>query len=99
MFRMPRMRLVLCAVTLLTLLVVPMAGARTVVSPSIHPADGGWIGGVLSWAQNLVGLRHPGHHGHSGPQSPPNQKDTTSTNTPQGGGCVDPFGRPRPLCA
>jgi hypothetical protein len=77
----------------------PMAGARTVGSSSIHPADGGWIGGVLSWAQNLVGLRHAGHHGHSGTQAPPNQKEETTTNSAQGGGCIDPTGRPRPLCA
>jgi hypothetical protein len=97
MSRMPRIRLVLVAAALLALLVAPMAGARTMGSRSIHPADGDWIGGVLSWAQGLVGLRHAGHHGRSGTQAPPNQKEEPSSA--QGGGCVDPFGHPRPLCA
>lgn len=96
MSRMPRVRLVLVAAALLALLIVPMAGARTPGSQSIHPAESNWIGGVLSWAQNLVGLRQAVHHGRSGPKSPLNQKDTSSTNVSQGGGCVDPFGRPRP---
>ncbi len=98
MSRMPRMRLVLVAAALLALLVVPMAGARTVGSPSIHPAAGGWLGATLRWVEDLTGLRHPGHpNGQSGRQTPPNQKETV--NTTQGGGCVDPFGRPRPLCS
>ncbi|HTG33102.1 MAG TPA: hypothetical protein VLB76_09240 [Thermoanaerobaculia bacterium] len=93
---MPRVRLVLAVTALLTLLIVPMAGARTVGSPSIHPADGDWIGGVLSWAQNLVGLHRPGHaHGQSGRQTP-NQKTDSTINAVQSGGCIDPLGRPRP---
>ena len=96
MSRMPRVRLVLVVTALLALLIVPIAGARTVGSPSIHPAGSDWIGGVLSWAQNLVGLRQAGHHGRSGPQSPLNQKETTTTNVVQGGGCISPDGRPRP---
>jgi hypothetical protein len=96
MSRMPRVRLVLVAAALLALLVAPMAGARTPGSPSIHPADSDWIGGVLSWAQNLVGLRQAGHHGRSGPQSPLNQKETSTINAVQSGGCIDPLGRPRP---
>jgi hypothetical protein len=98
MSRMPRIRLVFVAAALLALLVVPMAGARTPGSQSIHPIGSDWIGSVLSWAQDLVGLRHAGHHGHSGAQPPLNQKDG-SLNTPQGGGCVTPDGRPKPLCA
>jgi hypothetical protein len=100
MTRMPRVRLVLVAAALLALLVAPMAGARTVGSASIHPAASDWIGDVLSWAQNLVGLRHTGHHGRSGTQAPPNQKDTTTPtpSSPLGGGCVTPDGRPKPLC-
>jgi Spy/CpxP family protein refolding chaperone len=95
MSRMPRIRLVLVAAALLALLVVPMAGARPVSSPSLHSVDGGWLGATLRWAADLAGLRHPGHsNGQSGRQTLPNQKETL--NTTQGGGCVDPFGRPRP---
>ena len=96
MSRMPRVRLVLVVTALLALLIVPMASARTIGSASVRPADSDWIGGVLNWAQNLVGLRQAGHHGHSGPQSPLNQKETSTTNTTQGGGCISPDGRPRP---
>ena len=95
MSRMPRMRLILAAVALLTLLAVPMAGARTMSSPSLHSGDGGWLGATLRWVEDLAGLRHPGHpNGKPGRQTPPNQKDTL--NTTQGGSCIDPMGRPRP---
>jgi hypothetical protein len=97
MSRMPRVRLVLVVTALLALLIVPMAGARAVGSASVRPADSDWIGGVLSWAQNLVGIRHAGHpHGQSGRQTPPNQKEEASSNAAQGGGCISPDGRPRP---
>lgn len=96
MSRMPRVRLILVATALLALLVAPMAGALTLDSQSIHPAGGSWIGGVLSWAQNLVGLHRPGHpHGQSGRQTP-NQKADSTINATQSGGCIDPLGRPRP---
>jgi hypothetical protein len=101
MFRMPRIRLVLGAAALLTLLAAPMAGARTVGSAPVLLAGGDWVGAALSWAQNLAGIRHAGHHGRSGNQAPPNQKDGTTTPPPastQGGGCITPDGRPRPLC-
>ena len=98
MSRMPRMRLVLAAVALLTRLAVPMAGARPVSAPSLHSVDGGWLGATLRWVEDLTGLRHPGHpNGKPGRQAPQNQKETL--NSTQGGGCVDPFGRPRPLCS
>ena len=96
MSRMPRVRLVLVVTALLALLIVPMAGARTVGSASVRPAASDWVGGVLSWVQTLVGLRQAGHHGRSGPQSPLNQKETSTTNVVQGGGCISPDGRPRP---
>ncbi len=100
MSRMPRIRLVFVALVLLTLLAVPMAGARTVGSAPARPAGSGWVDGVLSWAQNLVGIRHGGHQGRSGNQAPLNRKDGTTPppNSTQGGGCIDPTGRPRPLC-
>lgn len=96
MSRMPRVRLILVVAALFALLAVPMASARTEGSRSIHPA-GDWIGGVLSWAESLVGLRQSHRpHRQSGP-SVPNQKEET-VNVVQGGGCVTPDGRPRPLC-
>jgi hypothetical protein len=96
MSRMPRMRLVLVAVALLTLLAVPMAGARTMSSPSLHSGDGGWLGATLRWVEDLTGLRHPGHpHGQSGRQTPPNQTEETIKSA-QGGGCISPDGRPQP---
>ena len=100
MFRMPRIRLVFVVTALLALLAVPMAGARTLGSASARPVDSDWVGGVLSWAQNLVGIHHAGRHGRSGSQAPLNQKDgtTTTPTSTQGGGCVTPDGRPRPLC-
>jgi len=93
---MPRVRLILVVTALLALLIVPMAGARTAGSASVRPADSDWIGGIVSWAQNLVGLRQTDHHGRSGPQSSLTQKETTTTNVVQGGGCISPDGRPRP---
>jgi hypothetical protein len=94
MSRMPRIPLVLVVTALLALLVVPMASARPVSSPSLHSADGGWLDATLRWVEDLAGLRHPGHHGRSGTQAQPNQKETT--NATQGGSCIDPMGRPRP---
>jgi hypothetical protein len=96
MSRIPRVRLILVVTALLALLIVPMAGARTAGSASVRPADSDWIGGVLSWVQTLVGLRQTDHHSRSGPQSPLNQKETSTINTTQGGGCISPDGRPRP---
>ena len=49
MIRMPRVRLSLVLAALVILLVVPMAGARTLGAPSIHSADGGWLGAALTW--------------------------------------------------
>ena len=98
MARMPRMRLVLVVTALLALLIVPMASARPVSSPSLHSVDG-WFGTALRWVEDLAGLRHAGHHGRSGNQASLNQKDgTPPPNSPQGGGCITPDGRPRPLC-
>jgi hypothetical protein len=91
MIRIPRVRLVLVLAALLALLVVPMTGARTLSSPSLHSADGGWLGAALRWVDDVFAP----HHGHIGSQIPPQQKET---NTPQGGGCVGPDGHIKPIC-
>jgi hypothetical protein len=97
MIRIPRVRLVLVIAALLILLGVPVVGARTLSSPSLHSADDGWLGAALRWAGDLVGFNSSvHHHGHTGSQVPPNQKDETSQYTPQGGPCIDPMGHTRP---
>lgn len=97
MSRMPRMRLVLAAVALLTLLAVPMAGARPVSAPSLHSVDGDWLGATLRWVEELVGLRQAGHSVRPGTKAPRNTKEeSSSTNVASSGGCIDPLGRPRP---
>jgi hypothetical protein len=92
MTRMPRVRPILVVAALLVLIVVPMAGARTVDYPSIHPAGDSWIGAALHWVEGLVGPQHPGHSGSKAPQT----KADTTLLQPQGSGCVDPTGRPKP---
>jgi hypothetical protein len=92
MFRVSRVRLVLVLVALIVLSVVPMAGARAVNSPSVHPADSGWIGAAVRWVEDLAGLNRPVHHGRSGAPTVVNTKmDDSVTGT-----CIDPMGRPRP---
>jgi len=95
MIRIPRVCLVLVVTALLALLVVPVAGAKTLSSSPAHPADGGWSGAAQQWLAALIGLNHPGHHRHPGSQVP-NTKDTTSQ--PAGGSCVNPDGRPSSWC-
>jgi hypothetical protein len=95
MIRIPRVRLVLVVAALLTLLAVPMAGARTLSSPALHSAEG-WLGATLRWAEDLAGLRQPSGHGHPGAKTPGNAKDVLFQ--PNNGGCIDPIGRTRP-CA
>jgi len=92
MTRMPRVRPILVVAALLVLIVVPMAGARTVDSPSVHPAGDSWIGAALYWVESLIGPRHPDH---SGSKVPHTKADTVTQ--PQGSGCIDPTGHPRCL--
>jgi hypothetical protein len=87
MIRIPRVCLVLVVTALFVLMMAPIAGARTVSSPSAHTSESGWIGAALHWVEDLAGLRS---HGHRGPSV--HRKDgTMQTN---GGPCIDPFGRP-----
>jgi hypothetical protein len=96
MIRIPRVRLVLVVAALFALLVMPMAGARPLSSPTLHSADGGWLGATLRWAEGLVGLRQPSSHGHSGAKTPRSVKEEFFH--PNGGGCIGPDGRPKPAC-
>jgi len=91
MSRIPRVCLVFVVIALLTLLVVPMAGARTVSAPSAHSADGGWVGAALRWVEALTGLDRPAQSSHR-TQKPVTTKSSESVT----GNCIDPMGRPRP---
>jgi len=91
MFRIPRTRSILVLAVLLALLVAPIAGARTLSSQPAHPADGGWSGVVQHWVGALLGLSHPNHHRRSGTKVP-------NTKEAAGGSCINPDGRPNPLC-
>jgi hypothetical protein len=93
MSRIPRVCLVFVVIVLLALLVVPMAGARTVSSPSIHPSDGGWVGAALRWVEGLAGLDRPAaQSNHRGAKKPVTAKSSEAVT----GTCIDPMGRPRP---
>lgn len=94
MTRIPRVRLALAVTALLALLVVPMAGARTLSPSSAHSTDSGWLSAALLWVEDFAGLRNAGHHGQ--PKPPVHQKD--GLNQPNGGSCIDPQGHPRPIC-
>jgi hypothetical protein len=95
MSRIPYRRILVVA-ALLALVMVPVASARTVQPRSVDAVqDGGWIGATLRWAEELVGLRRPGHRpGQSGPKAPPNTKAEDFSSV--GGTCIDPMGRPKP---
>jgi hypothetical protein len=88
MTRIPRVRLVLVVAALMALLVVPMVGAKTLSSPSLHAADGGWLGATLRWVEDAVALNS---HGHAVSKAPRHQKEA------QNGNCQDPTGgKPKP---
>jgi hypothetical protein len=91
MIRVPRVCLVFVVTGLLVLLTAPVAGARVVSAPPAHETD--WLGAALHWMENFVGQQS---HGHRRP--PVHQKDG-STSQPAGGSCLDPGGKPSPLCA
>ncbi|HEX9943854.1 MAG TPA: hypothetical protein VGG03_17720 [Thermoanaerobaculia bacterium] len=95
MTRISRTRLVSVVVTILALIVVPMASARPLENPqAVQRAEGGWFGTALKWLEDLAGFRRPdpGRHHRPGSQ----EKGGNSTT---GGSCIDPTGRPRPGCA
>ncbi len=94
MTRIPCLRQVAVLATLLTLTVVPMARARSVGAPGVEPAGDSWFGAA---ARTIEGLFNPvaSSRSHRPVQ---NRKDDTTANKPAGGGCLDPQGRPKPLC-
>jgi hypothetical protein len=95
MTRIPRVRLVLVVAALMALLVVPMVGAKTLSSPSLHSAGGGWLDAALRWVGDFAGFSPSVHPGRAGRQAPPSQKEVNLQ--PQNGTCIDPTGgRPRP---
>jgi hypothetical protein len=93
--RIPRSRLVFVLVTALTLVVVPIAGARSLETPqAAHRTLDGWFSAALRWAEELTGLR-PAKPGHSGSSVTPPQ---VATKAAAGGSCIDPHGNTRPWC-
>jgi len=93
MTRIPCLRQIVVLATLLTLTVVPMAGARSVGGPAVQPAGDGWVGVAVRAIEGLFSPA-PSTRSHRPVQ---NRKD--GTYQPSGGGCLDPLGHPRPICA
>jgi hypothetical protein len=94
--RIPQSRLVFVLVTALALVVVPMAGARSLETPqAAHRTLDGWFSAALRWAEELAGLRAvtPDHGGRSA--TAPHQQGTKAA---AGGSCIDPQGNTRPWC-
>lgn len=92
MNRMPRTRLVLVVAIVLSLLTVPLAGARPVERPpAVDRTDGGWLGAALRWLEDLAGFRRPAPDRRDRSTSRVPQKDGNSTT---GGSCIDPAGKP-----
>lgn len=94
MTRIPCLRQIAVLATLLTLTVVPMAGARSVGAPGVEPAGDSWFGAAV---RAIEGLFNPVHSARS-PRPVQNRKDDPTVNKPAGGGCIGPDGRPTPLC-
>ena len=88
MTRIPCLRQIVVLATLVTLTVVPMAGARSLGGPGAQPAGDSWVGVAV---RAVEGLFNPAHLARS---SRPAQHRKEAT----GGGCLDPQGHPKPLC-
>ena len=98
MTRIPRLRRLFTLAAVLALTVTPLASARPLESPTVHEADGGFVGAALRWVEDLVGFRRPAPADRGQQPRPvaiPRKEGSSSTN---GGSCIDPVGRPRPLC-
>ena len=91
MTRIPCLRQIAVLATLLTLTVVPMAGARSVGGPAVQPAGDSWVGVAARAIEGLFNSA-PSTRSHRPVQ---NRKDLTQ---PSGGGCLDPLGHPKPIC-
>ena len=94
MTRIPCLRQIAVLATLLTLTVVPMAGARSVGETAIRPAGDSWVGAAV---RAIEGLFNPAQSARSH-RPVQNRKDDPEVNRPAGGGCLDPQGHPKPLC-
>jgi hypothetical protein len=95
MTRIPCLRQIVVLATLLTLTVVPMAGARG-LGESAQPAGDSWIAVAVRTVEGLFNAA-PSARSHRPVQ---NRKDDSAVNKPAGGGCIGPDGRPNtnPLC-
>jgi hypothetical protein len=92
MSRISRSRLASAVVIALTLVVVPMAGARPLESSQrVHQAVGGWVAAAVRWVEDLAGVRSavPARHGRPGAPA-------IAEKTSSGGSCIDPQGYPKP---
>lgn len=94
MSRIPCLRQIVVLAALLTLTVVPMASARSVGETAGQPAGEGWVGVAVRAIEGLFNPM-PAARSHRPVQ---NRKDDADTNRPSGGGCLDPLGRPKPIC-
>lgn len=93
MTRIPCLRQIAVLATLLTLTVVPMAGARSLGESARQPGGDSWVGVAVRAIEGLF------NSASARSQRPvQNRKDDTEVNRPAGGGCVDPMGHPKPLC-
>jgi hypothetical protein len=88
MTRIPCLRQIAVLATLLTLIVVPMAGARSFGEPSGQPAGDSWVGVAV---RAIEGLFKPAHVA-------PSSRRVQNRKEAAGGGCLDPQGHPRPIC-
>jgi len=96
MTRIPCLRQIVVLATLLTLTVVPMAGARNFGDPSAHPAGDSWVGVAV---RAIEGLFNPVHSARRHRPVQNRKEDDSTVNRPSGGSCIGPDGRPKPLCA
>jgi hypothetical protein len=92
MTRIPRVRQILVLTTLFALTAMPMAGARSLGAPGAAAGDS-WVGAAVRVIERLFAPA-PGARS----SRPMTRKDDSTTNSPAGGGCMDPQGHPRPIC-
>lgn len=93
MNHIPRVRQILVLTTLFALTAMPMAGARSLGAPGAQAAGDNWIGAAVRVIERLFAPA-PGARS----SRPMTRKDDPNANKPAGGGCMDPQGRPRPIC-
>ncbi len=96
MTRVSRSRRIFASAIVLSLTMIPMAGARPLERPAAVESEGAFTA-ALHWVEDLFSFRRPGPaaHGRRAGQPAVQQKEGSSTN---GGSCIDPVGRPSPWC-